>query len=104
MQSRYKDDARRELYAIEQKIASHRRTIKNTANKKTAAISDKVLISLERQAEALRIEIEQLPSTPVRRYEAISHGHVTFTPRTTPLSEAELVNLEIPGFLRRSAG
>ena len=31
------------------------------------------------------------------------YGRITFTPRTTPLSAAELAGLEIPDFLKRAA-
>lgn len=100
MQPRYKDDARRDLYSIELRIDAHKRTVRNTANKKTAAISDKVLLSLERQADELRIEITKLEDRPTRQY--VASDHITFTPRTTPLSEKELEDLTLPAFLRRT--
>ncbi len=99
MQPRYKNHARRDLYEVERKIEQHKKTAQNTPKKSTARIADAVLPSLQRQAEALRAEIETLPDDPPRQYRSASH--IEEPKRTTPLAPEELEQLEIPAFLRR---
>jgi hypothetical protein len=97
---RYKQDASRELYSIEQKLKSQRKTARDTVKPETAAICDKVIVSLDRQARALREEILTLPDKPENRF--YGSGNFACLTRTTPLTPKEIAELEVPEFLRRA--
>lgn len=101
--TRYKQDAAYELTGIEARIRSTERSIKTTANAKTAAIGDAVLPSLLRQRAALRAEMAALPQRPERvfAYSAGNSACLTRDAVTEPFTAAELEALAIPEFLRR---
>ena len=100
---RYKQDALRELNAVCNRLASQRKTARDTVKPETAAICDKVIVSLERQERALRAEIPTLPEQPARVFHPT--GDFQFRLRNClldPLSEEEIKQLELPSFLRRT--
>ena len=97
---RTKTDAMRELYSVENRIASNRKTANGTAKATTAKICDDVLPSLQARAAALRAEIETLPEPPPRTFSTNGNFPIKF--RTTPLTAEENAMLELPEFLRRT--
>lgn len=108
---RYRDEALRELYEIERKIKSNRKSAATTLNRKTAAIADATLPSLERKAAALREEINVLTDRPARqalsglsdiiaRFDNADPSKVHHIP-TWPNGVYDETLLDIPAFLRR---
>lgn len=99
--TRYKIDARRDLYSLNQRLASQIKTRDNTANSITLRVCNGVIPSLEKQIAALEAEIITLPERP-ERYLRHTDGNFPCLTRTTPMSEAEIADLEIPAFLKRT--
>jgi hypothetical protein len=98
--TRYKVEAARELYSLKNRLASQLRTQVNTANAVTAKVCEGVIPSLQKQIEALEAEIITLPEQPERRFRH-TDGNFPCLTRTTPLSDEEMAQLEIPAFLKR---
>jgi hypothetical protein len=98
---RYKQDAASELYDVERRIASNRKSAHNSTNSKTAGIADAVLPSLMRRAEELRAEVAMLPERPPYTF-AHTDGNFPCLSRVEPFSQRELEELEVPEFLRRT--
>jgi hypothetical protein len=101
--TRYSQDAAYELAGLEARIASNRKSARNSVNPKSAGIADAVLSSLERKAAALRDEVATLPERPDRRFGCAEPEAFANAPILT-LTEAQVAALEnepIPEFLRR---
>ena len=96
-------DIMRDLDTAQRKLASNRKTADTTLNPKTAAICDAVEPSLRAAIADLN---DELMATPEDRPQAdrrwLGTTPIYTPPRTTPLSDAELAELEIPAFLRRA--
>jgi hypothetical protein len=97
---RYRQDATSELYDVEQRIKSNRKSAHSSTNRKTAGIADAVLPSLMRRAEELRAEIAMLPERPAYTF-AHTDGNFPCLSRVKSFTQTELEELEIPEFLRR---
>jgi len=54
----------------------------------------------KRKAKMTKVSALMPTPLPIRRWEYAPR--ITFTKRTTPLSDAELAGLEIPDFLKRT--
>lgn len=105
MAQRYKIDAQGELVSLEARIASARKTLRDTAQANTARITEAVLPSLERRAEALRHEVETLPDRPPLDFRGGGNFPCLLRDYVLePLTAAELETLEVPAFLQRAVG
>lgn len=98
---RTKQDAQRDLYTVELKLKSQRKTARDTVKASTASLCDKLIVSLERQARVLREELLTLPEKPENRF--YGSGNFPCLTRTTLLTPEEVAELEVPEFLRRTA-
>lgn len=98
---RYRTEIMRELYSLENRVASTRKTLANTANATAAKVSEAVLSSLEKKVATLKTELATAPEDPPRQF--FYGGDFPCLTRTTPFTETEMDALEIPDFLRRQS-
>jgi hypothetical protein len=99
---RYKQDALAELYSLEARIKSARKSLRDTANATTAHIAEATLPSLTRKADALRAEAATLPERPPREFAWAASGDDWKRPCPVAADDPIFATLDIPDFLKRA--
>ncbi len=94
------DAAIRKAHELTGRIASAEKQVR-TGTAKSASIADRTLPGLRRQLQ--EAEIAATMAQPYLRQRAFTPaGNFKINPRTTPLTDEELAEMDIPPFLRRA--